>query len=225
MSFRTIARRAVFELAYHSYAKARLERDDKTRILGFSVVVPPGVFHPGLYFSSKMLGRYLQRVPLEGKALLDMGCGSGILSLVAASRGAKVAAVDINPRAVEATRENADRNNLGIRAFPGNLFEPLDEGSRFEYIIFNPPFYSGEPKTEPEKAWLGGGDYRIIGDFLAFAPGFMTRSGSIILILSSEMAIPRILEIFHASGFTFECVHSKAFLFEHLFIFRARQNS
>jgi ribosomal protein L11 methylase PrmA len=52
----------------------------------------------------------IDRLELKGKSVADVGTGSGILALAAARAGAEqVVAVDINPYAVTATRENARR--------------------------------------------------------------------------------------------------------------------
>src|SRR5690625_7451115 len=50
---------------------------------------------------------------MTGKSVLDYGCGSGVLSLAAALKGAsRLVAVDHDPQALESTAENARRNNL-----------------------------------------------------------------------------------------------------------------
>jgi len=157
MSVFSVARRACFLITYHAYARAKLERTDRVRILGFQLVVPPQVFHPGLSISSRTMGTHVLSLPLEGKQVLDMGCGSGILSLAAASAGASVTAVDINPVAVSSAKENARLNNLHdrIRFLEGNLFGSLNNG-QFDYILFNPPFYLGKPMTSG--TWHGVGE-------------------------------------------------------------------
>jgi len=48
----------------------------------------------------------------EGERVLDMGTGSGVNAILAATKGAQVLAVDINPRAVEAARANAQGNGV-----------------------------------------------------------------------------------------------------------------
>jgi ribosomal protein L11 methyltransferase len=58
---------------------------------------------------------------LLGRDLADIGCGSGILAIAAAARGARVVAVDVDPDAVEVTRENAARNDVEVVATAGSV--------------------------------------------------------------------------------------------------------
>lgn len=55
-------------------------------------------------------------VDLTGQAVVEVGCGLGIPSLVAAARGAKVAAIDWAPAAIELLQGNAARNGLTLEA-------------------------------------------------------------------------------------------------------------
>jgi hypothetical protein len=73
---------------------------------------------------------------------LDMGCGSGVLSLVLSSFCKQVIGVDINPRALEVSRFNLalnDVNNVTIKE--SDLFNAL-AGRRFDCIVFNSPTYT-----------------------------------------------------------------------------------
>src|SRR6218665_2258260 len=75
----------------------------RTRIYKYdniSVRIHPGVFHPGLFFSTKLLLEYLKGQPIQEKHLLELGAGSGLISVVAAKRGARVTGSDINPTAI-----------------------------------------------------------------------------------------------------------------------------
>jgi ribosomal protein L11 methyltransferase len=57
---------------------------------------------------------WLEAHPAPGKSVLDYGCGSGILAMVARKLGAAdVAGVDIDPQAIESARDNAARNHVG----------------------------------------------------------------------------------------------------------------
>jgi release factor glutamine methyltransferase len=222
VSLRSIARRACFSVAYHLYARPKIERTDRARVMGYLLEVPPGVFHPALYFSSKTLGAYLRGVRLDGKAVLDMGSGSGFLSLIAADAGAAVTAIDANPAAVEATRVNASRAHLQVRALQGDLFQPLGGAERFDYIVFNPPFYTGKPETMAAMAWHGGADYQVVRGFFSLAHRFLSEDGSILFILSSDMGIGQIAEIVISAGYSMRCVRSKKLFFEEFFIYEAR---
>ena len=86
----------------------------------------PDVFVPTS--TSEVLAEALDVQP--GEVVVDLGCGSGFLSILAAKRGAaKVYAADIMPQAVELTRRNAQRNGVAsqIEVLSGSLFEPLPD--------------------------------------------------------------------------------------------------
>lgn len=79
---------------------------------------PGRAFGTGLHETTSLVAEVLasHAAELEGKAVLDVGTGSGILSLVAVTLGARSAlAIDVDPDAVQVTRENAARNGLADR--------------------------------------------------------------------------------------------------------------
>lgn len=71
--------------------------------------------HPTTQMCLELLGEHAAE--LKNKTLLDVGCGSGVLSIAAARLGAKVWASDYDPHCVEATRENAALNNVEFEIF------------------------------------------------------------------------------------------------------------
>jgi ribosomal protein L11 methyltransferase len=80
---------------------------------------PGRAFGTGLHETTRLVARALQRHAKEvaGATVLDVGCGSGILALVALVLGAKRAfAIDVDPDAIAVTKENARRNGLAIEA-------------------------------------------------------------------------------------------------------------
>jgi ribosomal protein L11 methyltransferase len=83
------------------------------------LVLEPGrAFGTGLHETTSLVAGALEarRAELADAVVLDVGCGSGILALVALLLGAERArAVDVDPDAVEVTRENATRNGLDER--------------------------------------------------------------------------------------------------------------
>ena len=90
----------------------------------------PGLtFGTGSHASTQLCLMGLEEYTVPGKPVLDLGCGSGILSIAALSLGAsRAAAVDIDPKAVDVAYENAAFNGIGrdrYRVLAGNV---LDDG-------------------------------------------------------------------------------------------------
>lgn len=81
------------------------------------VILEPGrAFGTGLHETTSLVAEVLRDTPLAGARVLDVGCGSGVLALVALSLGASEArAIDVDPDAVAVTRENAARNAVSDR--------------------------------------------------------------------------------------------------------------
>lgn len=77
----------------------------------------PGLaFGTGTHPTTALCLEWLEAASLSGRAVLDYGCGSGVLALAALKLGARHAtAVDHDPQALLATRENAVRNGLADR--------------------------------------------------------------------------------------------------------------
>ena len=90
------------------------------------VILDPGLtFGTGAHPSTQMVMEQMGQLSLEGKACLDLGSGSGILSIAALRLGAKNAiGVDIDQKAEDIARENAAYNNFGddvFTALTGNV--------------------------------------------------------------------------------------------------------
>ena len=70
---------------------------------GLRLKILPGVFHPGILFSTHLLLDEIEKENLEQKKILDIGCGSGAISLVAAYNKAKVIAIKLEVAGIEYT--------------------------------------------------------------------------------------------------------------------------
>ena len=89
--------------------------------------------------TSKFLARFAVR--RRSRATLDLGTGSGILSLGASTWSDSIVATDLNQRAVDCACFNARLNGVeSIEALAGDCFEPV-KGRRFDLILSNPPFF------------------------------------------------------------------------------------
>ncbi|MFN0158210.1 MAG: methyltransferase [Bacteroidota bacterium] len=221
MSTQSFSRR-VFSRLLLRYAETRIYRTDNISLLGFRLIIPPTVFHPALFFSSKILGRYVAGMPLSGKRVLDMGSGSGIIGLCAARAGANVLAVDRNQAAVSATQMNIEQNNFSnrISVCQSDLFDSIPVGDRFDWIIWNPPFYPKVQTSDESLAWNAGENYETISRFAIEVRNWLDLNGSVLLILSSDVDEMDICKLFKAQGFTVVPLSSSRRLFERLTIYQ-----
>lgn len=78
------------------------------------MIISKDVFNPAHWSSLKFM-KIMTGLPIKGSSVLEIGCGSGILSITADKLGAdKVTAVDISPVAVKCARDNAKASNSKI---------------------------------------------------------------------------------------------------------------
>lgn len=160
--------------------------------------------------------------------ILEIGCGSGIASLSAASADAKnkVLGADINPEAVECARRNAKSNGIGNAKFiVSDLFSSVPK-KKFDAILFNPPYL---PTSQEERiggpinaAFDGGRDGRaVLNRFLKQFRPFLKRGGTLLLVQSSLNDINRTKKALLAMGLDAEIADEERFFFERLYLVRA----
>jgi len=101
----------------------------------------PGLaFGTGSHPTTRLCMEWLEAHPAPGKTVLDYGCGSGILAMVARKLGAfPVAGVDIDPQAIESAYDNAARNNVqDIQYYvPDDFAESPFGAARFDIVVAN----------------------------------------------------------------------------------------
>ena len=100
----------------------------------------PGLaFGTGSHPTTRLCMEWLEAHPAPGKSVLDYGCGSGILAMVAKKLGADtVAGVDIDPQAIESARDNAERNGCEIDYFlPDTFATSAHATAKFDIVVAN----------------------------------------------------------------------------------------
>ncbi|MGX5175220.1 50S ribosomal protein L11 methyltransferase [Aliikangiella sp. IMCC44653] len=103
-----------------------------------NIMLDPGLaFGTGTHPTTAMCLRWLNSIDLNDKTVIDFGCGSGILAIAALKLGAKkVVAVDIDPQAILATKDNAERNQvLDERLIVGQ--PDILDGVKVEVLVAN----------------------------------------------------------------------------------------
>lgn len=171
------------------YRKSR-----KYKYQGIEVMVHPEVFPPHLTLSTKILLDFISEIDLNNKSFLELGCGSGIISLLARKKGANVIASDINETAIEYLKNASEENNLTIECILSDIFENIPQKT-FDYIIINPPYYPKKPKSVKDKAWFCGEDFEYFKALFPQLKSFLSEGNNTYMILSEDCDFETISKI------------------------------
>ncbi len=151
--------------------------------------------------------------------VLEIGCGSGLLSIIAAKCGCEVLASDINPAAVECAKQNSKSNETEIKTVKSNLFDNVE--GKFDLIVFNPP-YLPEEQNEDSRTWAGGKNLEVITDFIGSAKEHLEKGGKVLIVISSFSNHDAVLSQFADSGFDARIIAEQKIPWEKLFVISAR---
>jgi len=191
----------------------------KYRYDGISIWVHPDVFPPHLTLSTKILLDFIKSLELGNKTFLELGCGSGIISLFAAKKQAIVTATDINKKALEFLQKNALKNNMNVQIIQSDLFQNLEQKS-FDYIIINPPYYPKQPKNIKEQAWFCGENFEYFERLFTQLPDFLGADATILMILSQDCDIQHIESIAKKTNLIFKLLLEKTVTREKNFVYQ-----
>jgi release factor glutamine methyltransferase len=115
-----------------------------------------------------LVSKSLSELPLEGKILWDLCCGSGCLGLALKKKhpALQVALADLSESALNIARLNAEANQLSVELLQGDLLAPFT-GRKADFLLCNPPYVTEEEwhtldrdvkEYEPKEALVGGID-------------------------------------------------------------------
>lgn len=128
----------------------------------------------------------------EGDEVLEIGSGTGLISIYSALEGAEVTSVDINEEALQLTRKNAFYNDVKLAEVKkSDLFSELT--GIWDVIIFNPPYLPIDERLKKDKRWDGGkrGDETILR-FLEQAVNYISLDGRIYFCCSDKSPLASI---------------------------------
>ena len=128
--------------------------------------IDPGrAFGSGAHATTALCARRLVELVRPDDRVLDVGCGSGVLAVLAARLGARVDACDVDPAAVEATAENARANAVALAVRLGTLDGSGPEGG-YDLIVANLLAPVLVTLAEPLRAVLAPGGVLVVSGLL-----------------------------------------------------------
>lgn len=166
---------------------------DEVQIGNREFMIHPKVFHAGHFPSSYWFARELCRLLKMDSTFCEVGCGSGVISCLAALENPRlqVTSTDINPYAGENTAINADRLGLRSRVIvvTGDVLDSIEPKEQFDTIFWALPFGFLDPGTEIslEEAQVFDPGYRAIAKLLQTGRKYLKEHGRLLLGFSSEL--------------------------------------
>ena len=132
-----------------------------------------GVFSKKMIdFGSQLLLKCLE--VNQGETVLDVGCGYGPLGLsLAKAYGVQATMVDINNRALDLARQNAERNKVEATIFQSNIYEQV-EGT-FDHVISNPPIRAGK---------------QVVHEIIEKSKDFLVTDGDLTIVIQKKQGAP-----------------------------------
>lgn len=169
------------------------------QVLGTTFTLLPGVFSPALSRSTEFFVRQL--VPrVKGKVLFEVGCGSGVVSILCAVGGAaRVTCTDVSDAAVRCAEVNVLRHDVGhiVEVINASNFNAVKQ--RYDIVFFALP-YVYVPDIGPIVSRFGPLAYSIFDEgylsqrtFLVQAPSVVKPGGEILLGFSKVGDVRRFL--------------------------------
>jgi len=123
-----------------------------------------GAFGTGLHASTRGILRWLDLAEIDGKHVLDVGCGSAILAIAAARRGAAAFAFDLDLDAVVEARRNLGLNDASrVRVFAGEI---AAVSGTFDAVLANMIWEESAPIVREITAVLAPGGVAVFSGIL-----------------------------------------------------------
>ena len=149
--------------------------DLRVELLGHKLtfLTDAGVFSKKMIdFGSQLLLKCLEVE--KGERVLDVGCGYGPLGItLVKAYGAQATMVDINNRALDLARKNAERNQVSATIFQSNIYEQVE--GKFDHVISNPPIRAGK---------------QVVHEIIEKSMDFLEDDGDLTIVIQKKQGAP-----------------------------------
>ena len=185
----------------------RFMQNKEIKILGKKFIVLPGVFPP-IFPDSIILAKNILKEVKKNDRVLDIGTGSGIQAIFAASKSNEIVATDISNKALKCAEFNIKKYKFQqkICLKKSNLFSKIS--GKFDLIIFNPPFRWFKPKNFDERSETDE-NYFNLQKFFRMAKKFMSKNARIIMVFSNSGDIEFFESLIVKNNFYFKIISKK----------------
>lgn len=135
----------------------------------FTFITDNNVFSKsGLDFGTRTLLESIDVEKIKGK-VLDFGCGYGPIGIFLATHNLDVDMIDVNLRALNLAKKNAQLNRVDVNIFESDIYENVN--GQYDYIITNPPIRVGK---------------KILYEILFSAKEYLVDGGHLILVVHKD---------------------------------------
>lgn len=171
-------------------------------------IILPNVFSPKYFFDTEFFAKNIN-VDKDEK-FLEIGPGSGVISVFAALNGAKVTAIDINPQAVKNTIKNAKIHNVEkrVKVYQGNLFSPLAIDEKFDIIFWNTPFgYINNQNISILEKSVFDPKYKSTKIFISGSRDYLKDNGRLLIGFSPTLGhLGKLKDLLKENGFVVKMI-------------------
>ncbi len=201
-----------------------LSRTRTYRFGDISLEIPPEVFHPGFFYSTQFLLRHISTISLQCQRFLELGAGSGLISIYAAKNGARVTATDINPIAIEYLEKNAVHNDVNLTILHSDLFMHIPK-QVYDIIAINPPYYKKTPIHARDFAWYCGEKGEYFESLFSDLGRYITSQSQVFMTLFEGCDFGMIASIAAKMHFKLVCIQTQKNLLEKNFIYKIEKET
>jgi release factor glutamine methyltransferase len=215
-------RKLVKYLVSHTYRpilENYLSKTRRYRYKGISLEIPAGVFHPRFFYSTKFLLHHIMHEQLTEQSVLELGAGSGLISIYAACKGAKVTATDISPVAVNCLKKNMTGNKVELDIFQSDVFTDIPIKT-YKFIFLNPPYYKKDPESFSQFAWYCGKNGEYFQKLFAKLEQYLDDRTKVYMVLCEGCDLAMIKDAAENRHFTLHCVATGSRFMEKHYIYK-----